>query len=103
MENLKKEKPENIGKVLMAAGYSKETADTGNSNIIRSTKMRAALAPLTNQFERLKNEVIQEITKRKLKSSSAESLVRMADLLHKNERLVNGESTENVIQVSIDM
>jgi len=103
LENLKKPKPEAIRHVLLAAGYSKDTADNGNMNIIKSKNMSKALEPIADQFEKLRIEAIKEISKRKLKSSSAESLVRMADLAHKNERLARGESTENVICLNLNI
>jgi len=84
-----------LGKLMVEAGYSPESAK--NPNIILSSEtVKEGIEDFTKQLVDKRRRAITHLTDDKLEKSHARDLSSIVDTFTKNIQLLSGESTENV-------
>lgn len=83
-----------VSKAMRDAGYSKNTAVVPQK-LTESKGFKELAEPIVEQLKKRRKQAIKQITKKKLKGTSAKDLTDIVDKLTKNIQLLSGKATES--------
>lgn len=102
LENIRKGKKPNLGKIIKSKGYS-ETTSTVPSLVTDTKSYREVINPVVEAMERERNRIIVALSNKKLSKEKYRDLIDGLDKLTKNVQLLSGGRTSNEsIKITFD-
>ncbi len=102
LENIRKGKKPNLGKIIKSKGYS-ETTSTVPSLVTDTKSYREVINPVIEAMERERDRIIVALSKKNLSKEKYRDMIDGLDKLTKNVQLLSGGKTSNEsIKITFD-
>lgn len=95
LENVRKGKRPNLGKIIKSKGYA-ETTSTVPTQVTNTKSYQDVIRPFVEQLEQERQRAIRALSNKNLDEERYKDLVDAIDKLTKNHQLLSGGATENV-------
>lgn len=95
VEKVRKGEKVNLGKIILEQGYAPSVA-IKPQKITEQKVYKDIVDPVVSQMQRIRGKALEALEQKKFKREKVPTLLAVADVLTKNERLLGGKATETV-------